>query len=112
MLSRDCAGGSGGRSEANRVHIALFVFGPAGNFLTHPRRQWNFIIISDQFDLVDLLANRNGPLPNDRPHNVKLLGTYQQPIKNGVLTLGLTFSAYSGRPINCLLYTSPSPRDS
>ena len=58
---------------------------------------------SSQYDLTDLLANRNGPLPNDRPHNLKLLGTYQQPIRtSGTLTIGLTFSAYSGRPINVL----------
>ncbi|MFO0577984.1 MAG: TonB-dependent receptor [Polyangia bacterium] len=57
---------------------------------------------SSQFDLTDLLANRNGPLPNDRPHNLKFLGTYQQPIKSGTLNIGLTFSAYSGRPINVL----------
>ena len=57
---------------------------------------------SSQFDLTDLLANRNGPLPNDRPHNFKLLGTYQQPIKTGTLTVGVTFTVYSGRPINVL----------
>ena len=58
---------------------------------------------SSQYDLTDLLANRHGPLPNDRPHNLKLLGTYQQPIgTKGTLTVGLTFSAYSGRPINVL----------
>jgi hypothetical protein len=57
---------------------------------------------SSQFDLTDLLANRNGPLPNDRPHNFKLLGTYQQPIRSGTLTVGLTFTLYSGRPINVL----------
>ncbi len=58
---------------------------------------------SSQYDLTDLLANRNGPLSNDRPHNLKLLGTYQQPIgTGGLLTVGLTFTAYSGRPINVL----------
>ncbi|HRI49894.1 MAG TPA: TonB-dependent receptor [Pseudomonadota bacterium] len=58
---------------------------------------------SSQYDLTDLLANRNGPLSNDRPHNLKLLGTYQQPIgPGGTLTIGLTFTAYSGRPINVL----------
>ena len=36
-----------------------------------------------RFDLTDLLANRNGPLPTDRPHNVKLLGTYDQPLPGG-----------------------------
>mgnify|MGYP000947240762 CR=1 FL=1 len=56
--------------------------------------------ISSQFDLVDLLANRNGPLPTDRPHNFKLTGFYTQPIgQKGNLIASLTFTAYSGRPI-------------
>ena len=56
--------------------------------------------ISSQFDLVDLLANRNGPLPTDRPHNFKLTGFYTQPIgSKGNLIASLTFTAYSGRPI-------------
>ena len=59
--------------------------------------------ISSQFDLTDLLANRNGPLPNDRPHNFKMTGFYLQPIgANGKLSFGLTFTAYSGRPIEVL----------
>ncbi len=57
---------------------------------------------SSQYDLQDLMKNRTGPLPNDRPHNVKIIGTYQQPIRKGNLTVGLSFSAYSGRPINVL----------
>mgnify|MGYP000119549447 CR=1 FL=1 len=67
--------------------------------------------ISTQFDLTDLLANRNGPLPNDRPHNFKLTGFYVQPIgQKAQLTFGMTFSAYSGRPIEVLgthLYYGP-----
>jgi len=57
---------------------------------------------SSQFDLQDMMKNRSGPLPNDRPHNVKFIGTYQQPVRKGNLTIGLSFSAYSGRPINVL----------
>ncbi|HNF95918.1 MAG TPA: TonB-dependent receptor [Pseudomonadota bacterium] len=57
---------------------------------------------SSQFDLQDMMKNRTGPLPNDRPHNVKIIGTYQQPIRKGNLTASLSFSAYSGRPINVL----------
>ena len=30
---------------------------------------------SSQYDLQDLMKNRTGPLPNDRPHNVKIIGT-------------------------------------
>ena len=63
----------------------------------------NFPNFSSQYDLTDLLANRVGPLPNDRPHNFKLLATYDQPLPHGAhLNFGLTFTAYSGRPINVL----------
>lgn len=59
---------------------------------------------STQFDLTNLLANRNGPLPNDRPHNFKLTGFYVQPLhgESSKLTIGLTFTAISGRPIEVL----------
>ncbi len=59
--------------------------------------------ISDQFDLVDLLSNRQGPLPNDRPHNLKLTGYYVLPVgTKASFTVSLTFTAYSGRPIEVL----------
>ncbi|HNO69969.1 MAG TPA: TonB-dependent receptor, partial [Pseudomonadota bacterium] len=60
--------------------------------------------ISSQFDLIDLLANRNGPLPTDRPHNFKATAFYDQPLfgDKGKLTIGLTFTATSGRPIEVL----------
>ena len=59
---------------------------------------------SSQFDLQDLLANRNGPLANDRPHNFKATGFYQQPLfgEKARMTVGLTFTAISGRPIEVL----------
>ena len=49
-----------------------------------------------------MMKNRMGPLPNDRPHNLKFIGTYQQPVKKGSLIASLSFSAYSWRPINVL----------
>ncbi len=60
--------------------------------------------ISSQYDIIDLTANRNGPLNNDRPHNFKLTGYYAQPLTRigGTLTLSLTFTAISGRPIQVL----------
>ena len=59
--------------------------------------------ISSQFDIIDLLINRDGPLNNDRPHNVKITGFYVQPIgAKGSLTASLTFTALSGRPIQAL----------
>ena len=58
---------------------------------------------SGAYDLVDAQDNKNGPLPTDRPHNLKFLGTYAQPLPGGgKLDFGLTFSMYSGRPINVL----------
>jgi Carboxypeptidase regulatory-like domain/TonB-dependent Receptor Plug Domain len=58
--------------------------------------------ISTQYDLRDLLINRNGPLPNDRPHNFKLDGAYTIPVGEGGVTLGLAFNALSGAPIEVL----------
>ena len=60
--------------------------------------------ISTQFDIIDLTVNRSGPLTNDRPHNIKAIGTYQQPLfgGKGSLTASLTFKAYSGRPVYVL----------
>ncbi len=60
--------------------------------------------ISVQYDIIDLTVNRNGPLNNDRPHNFKATGFYQQPVfgGNGTITASLTFTALSGRPIQVL----------
>ncbi|HEX2572963.1 MAG TPA: TonB-dependent receptor [Polyangia bacterium] len=58
--------------------------------------------ISSDYDLRDLLGNRRGPLPNDRPHNIKVTGAYTIPFRSSGLTLGLNFSAYSGVPIQVL----------
>ena len=41
--------------------------------------------ISSQYDLRELLVNRYGPLPNDRPHNLKISGGYTIPIGAGGL---------------------------
>jgi len=60
--------------------------------------------ISVQYDIIDLTVNRNGPLNNDRPHNFKVTGFYQQPVfgGQGTITASLTFTAISGRPIQAL----------
>jgi hypothetical protein len=47
--------------------------------------------ISSQYDLPELLLNRDGPLPNDRPHNIKVTGSYTVPFKSGGLTFGVNF---------------------
>jgi hypothetical protein len=58
--------------------------------------------ISTQYDFRELLTNRYGPLPNDRPHNIKLQGSYFIPFGNNKLVLGLAFNASSGTPIEVL----------
>ncbi len=58
---------------------------------------------STQYDLIELLANRAGPLPQDRPHYVKLDGYYTHQMKqHGDVTLGIRFRALSGAPVNAL----------
>jgi outer membrane receptor protein involved in Fe transport len=56
--------------------------------------------ITSLFDLVSLLANTYGRLPNDRPHQFKFNGTYQTPWK---LMLSGNFYVQSGTPFNALV---------
>ncbi len=59
--------------------------------------------ISSQYDLIELLANRQGPLPQDRPHYVKLDGFYQFDLEEaGRLTAGARVRALSGIPRDVL----------
>jgi hypothetical protein len=60
--------------------------------------------ISSQYDLIELLANRDGSLPHDRPHSFKLDGYYMFDLgkKWGKIIPGTRFRAYSGNPINAL----------
>ena len=58
--------------------------------------------ISTQYDLRELLVNRDGPLPNDRPHNLKLQGSYFVPFGRSMVVLGAAFNAFSGSPIEVL----------
>ncbi len=58
--------------------------------------------ISTQYDLRELLINRDGPLPDDRPHNIKVTGAYEIPVGDGSVTLGLTFDGLSGLPIEVI----------
>jgi len=55
--------------------------------------------ITSLFDLVSLLANGYGRLPNDRPHQFKFDGSYRTPWK---LLIGGSFRAQSGIPFNAL----------
>ena len=56
--------------------------------------------ITSLFDLVSLLNNTYGRLPNDRPHQFKFDGSYRFPFK---LMLGGSFRAQSGIPFNQLI---------
>ena len=58
--------------------------------------------ISTQYDLRELLFNRSGPLPNDRPHIVKLSGSYFIPFGSNTVVVGLAFNGQSGTPIEVL----------
>jgi hypothetical protein len=56
--------------------------------------------ITSLFDLVSLLANTYGRLPNDRPHQFKFNGSYQTPFR---LVVSGNFYVQSGIPFNALI---------
>ena len=56
--------------------------------------------ITSLFDLVSLLNGLYGRLPNDRPHQLKVDGTYRWPFK---LMTSASFRAQSGIPFNALV---------
>jgi outer membrane receptor protein involved in Fe transport len=59
--------------------------------------------ISSQYDLIELTANRQGALPQDKPHYIKLDGYYQFDLKQaGTLTTGARIRALSGEPRQAL----------
>jgi len=59
--------------------------------------------ISSQYDLIELLSNRFGALPTDRPHYIKLDGYYVFDLKKqGDLTVGARIRALSGIPQQAL----------
>jgi hypothetical protein len=58
--------------------------------------------LSSQFDVPELMANRNGRLPNDRPHVIHLDGYYRVQIGRHTFSPGLGFVGYSGTPITPL----------
>ncbi len=59
--------------------------------------------ISSQYDLIELLANRRGKLPQDRPHSLKVDGYYTFDLsKLDAMTVGTRIRAVSGIPENAL----------
>jgi len=55
-----------------------------------------------QYDVAELMANRYGPLPNDRPHVIHLDGYYQFIVGRHQVSPGLSFTGRSGVPITPL----------
>lgn len=59
--------------------------------------------INSDFDLRSLLPNRDGALPGDRTHSIKLYGAKDFIIPGGMdLLVGATFRTRSGTPLNYL----------
>src|SRR6185503_9620433 len=59
--------------------------------------------ISSQYDLIELLSNRYGKLPQDRPHSVKIDGNYTFDLDDdNALTLGTRIRYLSGIPMSAL----------
>ncbi len=59
--------------------------------------------ITSQFDLIELLANRDGLLPQDRPHQIKIDGFKLWDMKGlGQLVTGIRLRLLSGTPTNAL----------
>ena len=66
--------------------------------------------ISSQYDLVELLANHNGPLPQDRPHSLKIDAYRGFDVGGGTLTIGTRIRAISGVPSNAAKQAAESKR--
>jgi hypothetical protein len=59
--------------------------------------------INSDFDLTSLLDNREGPLPGDRRHSLRVLGAKDFVLPGSVLVnAGLSYSGRSGDPTNYL----------
>jgi hypothetical protein len=52
------------------------------------------------YDFPDILSNRYGDLPGDRPHMFKVDGFYRLPLRNfAIMTFGGRFRGQSGQPM-------------
>jgi hypothetical protein len=68
---------------------------------------------STQYDKPGIMVNRSGPLPNDRPHLIRLDGYYTLPFARSSLTTGLGFIGHSGQPLSALgSFQGPEDDDS
>lgn len=117
---RACGSASGCFGRARRYYRAL-EFIATKRFLTHYQFIGSYVYsslignyeglfrndkpisvpnVSSLFDLVSLLSNTYGRLPNDRTHQFKFNGSYKTPW--GLMISG-NFSAQSGNPLNQLI---------
>ena len=58
--------------------------------------------INSDFDLVSLLPNRDGALPGDKRHQIKLYGATQFTPEDFLVDIGVGFRTGSGEPTNYL----------
>ncbi len=98
-------------TASRRLSRALFVQGS----YTYARTRGNFPglyspdsgainpNITAQYDLIELLGNRRGPLPADRPHELKVDGYYTFALAGrSALTTGARARLSSGTPVDAL----------
>jgi len=57
---------------------------------------------NSDFDLISLLPNRDGPLPGDKTHLIKIYGAVEVTPKKFVGDVGIAFTTQSGEPTNYL----------
>ncbi|MFO0617480.1 MAG: TonB-dependent receptor [Polyangiaceae bacterium] len=57
---------------------------------------------NSDFDLISLLPNREGPLPGDKTHQIKIYGAVEFTPKKFVGDVGVAFTTHSGEPTNYL----------
>jgi len=59
--------------------------------------------VNSDFDLISLLPNRDGPLPGDRSHVIKIFGAKEFVLTGSMsFNVGLTYKGRSGTPIEYL----------
>ncbi|MDB4982519.1 MAG: TonB-dependent receptor plug [Myxococcales bacterium] len=63
---------------------------------------------ANAYDATDLNINSNGRLPNDRPHLVRVDGSYGVDVGKGHFTVGLSVFAQSGMPRNYMSALVPN----
>ncbi|MFY2562208.1 TonB-dependent receptor domain-containing protein [Corallococcus terminator] len=66
--------------------------------------------LTRDFDLLSLTTNRDGPLPGDRTHSIKVFGAREFQVTNGTsINIGGGYRSRSGTPLN---YLGAHPRRS